>query len=730
MPEPTPLQYPFQRKGSEWLSERRTGFLADGLGVGKAQPIWCNVLTPKGFKPIGSIKVGDKVIGRDGKPKKVLGVYPQGVKKYYQVEFTDGSKTHCCDDHLWFVRTSKAKFRNRPFVVKPLSQIRGCLTDKHGAKLHHIPITEPVSFNNKPRLPIDPYLLGVLLGHGSDTKFVPEMYLMASKKDRLSILQGLLDTDSYCGKRGVIQFSSNSIKLAENVKFLVLSLGGTVKCSQDISASGKDHYTVTVCLPRDVIPFRLERKLIRYPNRPKYIPSRLIKEVTYKGETECVCIGVEDSAYLTDDFIVTHNTIQAVGACDIVNATRILVICPGVARWNWVREFERFQTTPRLVMPIMTTKMMPNADVIVCSYSLIRRLPVLRFLLQQNFDVVVLDEAHNAKNPNATQTRALYGAKCDGRSGIVSRAKRVWILSGTPAPNNLGEIFSHCNALFKDVAPDCSTYNRWVDKYCIKKPMSDAIIGANKDTQPQLIASLRPYVLRRLSKDVLAELPSLRVNQISIRPDKLPPRSAEIAEIEMVLAAAIAKAEQDKSEDALQALKAVSETHLTTLRRWTGIALAPSVIQQIKDDIESGLSSFVVFAVHHAVIEMFLEQLPNTVGLYGKTKEGKAPGQRDYNIDAFQGRIPELKPQGIICAFDVASTAITLTEASRIYMPETPWVPSHIEQAIARVHRNGQKNPVIADIFSLEGSVHTQVIRTIMRKIKVLSVFNAGIQSV
>jgi SWI/SNF-related matrix-associated actin-dependent regulator 1 of chromatin subfamily A len=428
------------------------------------------------------------------------------------------------------------------------------------------------------------------------------------------------------------------------------------------------------------------------------------------------------------DGLGVGKTIQAIGACDIVGAMRILVVAPGVSRWNWCREFERFQTVPRLTAPIMGTKMMPNADVIVVSYSLIRRLPVLRWLLMQQWDVVILDEVHNAKNPNATQTRALYGAKCDSKNGIVSKAKRVWILSGTPAPNNLGELFSHCNALFKDVAPDCPTYNRFVDKYCIKRPMSDSIIGANKETQPQLIASLRPYVLRRLAKDVLAELPSLRVNQISVRPDKLPPRPEEIAEIEMVLAAALAKAEADKSDDALQALKAVSETHLTTLRRWTGIALAPSVIQQIKDDIESGLSAFVVFGVHHAVIEMFLEQLPNTVGLYGKTKEGNDPGCRDYAIDSFQGRIPGVKPQGIICAFDVASTAITLTEASRIYMPETPWVPSHIEQAIGRVHRNGQKNPVIADIFSLEGSVHTQVIRTIMRKIKMLSVFNEGIQ--
>jgi len=434
------------------------------------------------------------------------------------------------------------------------------------------------------------------------------------------------------------------------------------------------------------------------------------------------------TAFLADQMGV-GKTCTAIGGCDIVGAKNILVVCPGVARWNWVSEFERFQTVPRLAAPIMTTKCIPMADVLITSFSLVKRLPILRYLLTRTWDVIIVDEAHNIKNPSAAQTRVIYGPKSDGKQGLVFHAKRVWLLSGTPVPNNVSELFSHCNALFKDVAPDANTFHRWVDKYCVRKPLSDVIVGTNKANQPQLLASLKPHFLRRLSSDVLDQLPKLRVNQVSVRPDKLPPRPAEIEEIELVLSAAIAKAEALRTDDALEALKAVSELHLTTLRRWTGVALAPSVIEQIKTDIDGGLGQFVVFAVHQSVIEMFLNEIPNTVALYGKTKPGKKPGERDYLIDSFQHKLPGVKPpQGIICAFDVASTAITLTKASRMYLAETPWLPGPIEQAIARVHRNGQTQPVIADIYALKGSVHDHVMRTVIRKMKSISEFNEGIR--
>ena len=64
--------------------------------MGKAQPLDAKVLTPTGFKPMGMIQEGVQVIGGDGKPCRVIGVYPQGVKQVYRVQFIDGGSTECC----------------------------------------------------------------------------------------------------------------------------------------------------------------------------------------------------------------------------------------------------------------------------------------------------------------------------------------------------------------------------------------------------------------------------------------------------------------------------------------------------------------------------------------------------------------------------------------------------------------------------------------------------------
>ena len=63
------------------------------------------MLTPTGFQTIGSLRVGDLVIGSDGRPTPVLGVYPQGRREVFRVQAQDGSSTLACAEHLWFVTT-------------------------------------------------------------------------------------------------------------------------------------------------------------------------------------------------------------------------------------------------------------------------------------------------------------------------------------------------------------------------------------------------------------------------------------------------------------------------------------------------------------------------------------------------------------------------------------------------------------------------------------------------
>lgn len=253
----------YQRRGLDFLSYlssfRFGGILADDMGVGKALGTHCRVVTPTGVRRFGDLKFGDEVMGRDGFPHRVVGIYPQGVLRAYRMTFSDGSSTLCSDDHLWAVNSAVRKKRGLPERVLTTKEIRSRLNDAAGSARHYIPIADPMHFGQRPMLPIEPYLLGCLIGDGSmkrrnkltfatadsellsacrellptgsamvsagqydyrirrsggernrvpytldglgllssgtGQKFVPSVYKTASIPDRLAMLQGLLDTD-------------------------------------------------------------------------------------------------------------------------------------------------------------------------------------------------------------------------------------------------------------------------------------------------------------------------------------------------------------------------------------------------------------------------------------------------------------------------------------------------------------------------------------------------------
>ncbi|MGH3072841.1 MAG: PhoH family protein [Gaiellaceae bacterium] len=364
---------------------------------GRAQPLDAKVLTPDGFRPIGSLRVGDLVVGSDGTPTPVLGVYPQGRKETYVVRAQDGSTTRCCAEHLWFVTTPDDRKHGKPGRVLETQEMVGRLRRHHQHRFELPMLSAPVEF--EPRdVPMDPYALGLLLGDGclttsttpsfttadpelalalegalpqievraksridyvlnhrgvgrggvivanpvtavlrelglagtrSGTKFVPADYLNNSSAVRIAVLQGLLDTDggpvTQPGRSCRIQYSTTSERLRDDVIFLVRSLGGVAYVRTRAAAgrppgrvNGKavyhrtDAHVIDIRLPSPVEPFRLTRKRELYERSGGGRPMRYVDAIEPAGESETVCIQVAaaDSLYVTEDFLVTHNTLN------------------------------------------------------------------------------------------------------------------------------------------------------------------------------------------------------------------------------------------------------------------------------------------------------------------------------------------------------------------------------------------------------------------------------------
>ena len=354
-----------------YMNNQRLGMIAS-KGPGKAQPVNLEISTPEGPKRFGDLKPGDYVFGEDGKPTKVLEIHPQGFKPNYEVVFDDGTRTHCCDEHLWKVRGTKEK-RAKSWSVKSLRDIidEG-LWYYQGEQVHYpwqIPSQGSAEFNESDQT-IDPYVMGFWLGDGSRTsgvistedqevidrihklgyetyvtkpkgkctvvnvyglrakirdlglldkysyeKSIPEVYKYASVKQRIELLKGLMDSDGTIDKRDACcEFSTTSLELARDVQWLIRSLGGKsagvkVKESYLNGERHRDCYRVRVTTRFN--PFHLERKAMywRAPSQGRYF-CRTMKEVNLIGEEEMMCISVEDPnhCYLTSSFIVTHNT--------------------------------------------------------------------------------------------------------------------------------------------------------------------------------------------------------------------------------------------------------------------------------------------------------------------------------------------------------------------------------------------------------------------------------------
>jgi len=156
-----------------------------------------------------------------------------------------------------------------------------------------------------------------LFNTNSKTKFIPKNYLYNSIWVREKVLQGLIDTDGWIEGQ-LVGYSTVSEQLMLDVRELVLSLGGTCNVKEKMvkylykeNSSLRKSYTLHISFPDNgIIPALCGRKISRFKYRTKYSKNKFITDVKYSHEEKAQCIYVEndDHLYVTDDFILTHNT--------------------------------------------------------------------------------------------------------------------------------------------------------------------------------------------------------------------------------------------------------------------------------------------------------------------------------------------------------------------------------------------------------------------------------------
>lgn len=346
-------------------------------GKGKAAPLDSRIKIPGGWSLMRDMKVGSIITAWDGTPTKVTGVYPQGSTPVYKLTFYDGRSTECSDEHLWEILNTNNG--NKTWEVVNTLQLIKFLKNKRKNIYIKLIKSEQIDEIN---LPVDPYLLGCLIGDGqlkygriiftntnneminnikkvlpedcilsdrtkhhyaiinkdkksglntltnklreidaydkvAHEKIIPDIYLRSSHSQRLRLLQGLMDTDG-TANNGSVQFFTTSYILAKQVQYLIRSIGGIAtiyKRPTNKNPNWKDCYIVNIRYnkPSDLFTFS-KKKNNTNVNRKNYDLMKLrLESIEYIGEKETQCISIDhpDHLYITDDFIVTHNTFTA-----------------------------------------------------------------------------------------------------------------------------------------------------------------------------------------------------------------------------------------------------------------------------------------------------------------------------------------------------------------------------------------------------------------------------------
>lgn len=301
-------------------------------GSGKAQPKTSMIMTANGWKLLGSIKIGDDIFGEDGKLHKVTGVYERGYRDNYKVIFSDGRIVECCNEHLWSYYDENDELQ----TVELQDIIESDNYDKY-----KIPVCKPIEFAANKHMQIDPYILGVIYANDEYCHYFSDNSLDIYRIDDKYIFnEDIINT--LTSNNGYYTISKDNIQqievLEKQVGNLNLSLE-YLKCIQsNVEArerlfagftSNMINNTMTflemetadtfiylarslgkVCIKNtENIDNELVFKVILVEDN--YIT---IKSIEYSGKEDmrCIMIDSKNHLYITDDWVVTHNTLLSV----------------------------------------------------------------------------------------------------------------------------------------------------------------------------------------------------------------------------------------------------------------------------------------------------------------------------------------------------------------------------------------------------------------------------------
>jgi SWI/SNF-related matrix-associated actin-dependent regulator 1 of chromatin subfamily A len=394
---------------------------------------------------------------------------------------------------------------------------------------------------------------------------------------------------------------------------------------------------------------------------------------------------------LADDMGLGKTTSTIIAALE-TGAKKIMIICPASLKINWQREIENY--TDRTTS-IIEGKKWEDADFVIINYDIIKNFHDEKnkkesVILNSQFDLVVIDEAHYIQNKQAQRTKLI--------NDFASMTNRLWLLTGTPITSRPINYYNLLNLIESPVAVNWMAY---VKRYCNgfqfragKRKVWNVSGASNLE---ELRDRTKPQVLRRLKENVL-DLPDKIVTPVYLRL-----RSRQYEEL-----MGDYYDWYDKSGDA--GSLTLQFTKLTQVRQCIAQEKVSSTIE-ICENIIAQDKKVIVFTNFTKTLEMILEHFgKKAVRLDGSMNQR----ERQESVDKFQN---DETVKVFVGNIKAAGTGITLTSGEAVVMNDLSFLPSDHSQAEDRAYRYGQKNNVLVYYPIFDNTIEG-IIYDILRKKK------------
>lgn len=379
----------------------------------------------------------------------------------------------------------------------------------------------------------------------------------------------------------------------------------------------------------------------------------------------------------------------------------LLVVAPSSLRFVW-RE-QAAQWLPHLVgadggqvQVIRTGKDKVNkcARVVVTTYDLLRRSESLRRRADgRDYLAVIVDESQNIKEASSQRTKVVVG--------ICKAARRVLLLSGTPAVNRAAELYTQLEALLPAEMP---SFAQFAERFCYKQTQNfggrRTIKWIGVQRPAELHCLLNTVMKRRLKHQVLQQLPEKRRMRVPLDPEKM--SQEKLRDVER-------RTRQMGNVD-FNSGKALGDT--AQLFRDTAEAKLAAVLDYV-EHLLSLETKFLIFGHHRLVLDALEEKLKRAKFGYIRIDGQTGASERPKLVSRFQ---EDESVRVAVLSITAAGTGLTLTAAQTVVFAELYWVPGQMHQAEDRAHRIGQRDCVSVHYLIAKDTLDEVLYRTLEKK--------------